>query len=54
MKCICGYEQEKPFETYEYHELIRPDIAQVHRLPGLFVCPKCGTVKMDKDGEGDG
>lgn len=49
MKCVCGYEQEMPFEKYSYTESTwNPHIGRIVTLPHLYVCPKCGTVKMEK------
>lgn len=50
MKCICGYEQETPFETYKNLISIGPDqmLVRVHEHKDLYICPKCGTVKFEE------
>lgn len=48
MKCICGYEQEAPFQNYVSDEPVSWD-SNVRCLvyhDGLYICPKCGTVKF--------
>lgn len=48
MKCICGYEQEAPFQNYVNDETVSCD-SNVRGLvyhDGLYICHKCGTVKF--------
>ena len=49
MKCICGYEQNEPFEHYRLQiPTINPRVFQVYDHKQLFICPKCGTVKFEE------
>lgn len=48
MKCICGYEQQEPFEHYKLIVPVRPNIFQTYDHKELFICPKCGTVRFER------
>ena len=50
MKCICGYEQDKPFEQYKNFvpSGIMRNIHTVEAHKNLYICPKCGTVKFEE------
>ena len=50
MKCICGYEQDKPFEQYKNFALfdMMSNIHTVEAHKNLYICPKCGTVKFEE------
>jgi len=54
MKCVCGYDDEEtgadkfisiesPVAVYE-----EKDYRYVTKKGTFYVCPKCGTVKMEK------
>ena len=49
MKCICGYEKKGDFENYKKYEPLPGDerIFSATLFDNLFVCPVCGTVKME-------
>ena len=57
MKCVCGHKSAKPFEqlcfntmeeypTSTYPQIQREGIYNDVEAP-IFVCPKCGTLKID-------
>ena len=50
MKCICGYEQDKPFEQYKNFvpSGMMSNLYTVEAHKNLYICPKCGTVKFEE------
>nr|DAI22875.1 MAG TPA: PhnA Zinc-Ribbon [Caudoviricetes sp.] len=50
MKCICGYEQDRPFEQYKNFvpSGMMRNIHTVEAHKNLYICPKCGTVKFEE------
>lgn len=51
MKCICGYEQEEPFENFGI-SISHPENRLVSKrqvFESLFICPKCGTIRYEEN-----
>lgn len=48
MKCVCGYEQAKPFNNYVRKEPVFAGghILKLENHENLYICPACGTVKF--------